>query len=265
MPWHIEKRKGKFCVIKETDNSTEKCHDTEAKAKAHLSALYANEASGGNPMTVEYASVQREFAQAQMQGRTLIGYASVFDYPIEAGHSSHPQTHFVKPGAFNRTLEKHPTPQVLLNHGQDPVVGQKPLGVPEVIRVDSHGLYVEVPLDKTSYNEDILVSLRSGALSAMSIMFKTEQDSYNDDRTERYIEQVRLFEFGPVTFPANQAAVASLHSLTDFAPTQAEEPSDEGQSALLEVRFSWKTRIESNEQTLAELAEQEERLKHVRT
>jgi HK97 family phage prohead protease len=169
-------------------------------------------------VTLEYASVQRELAQAGMKGRTLTGYASVFDYPIEAGTQSHPQTHFVKQGAFNRTLEKHPTPQVLLNHGQDPQVGQKPLGVPEVVKVDPRGLYVEVPLDKTSYNDDIIVSLASGALRGMSIMFETEQESYNEDRTERYIEQVRLYEFGPVTFPANEAATASLHSLRDFAP-----------------------------------------------
>jgi len=217
-------------------------------------------------MTIEYASFEREFAQAQMTGRTLVGYASVFDYPIEMGHPTHPQTHYVKGGAFNRTLEKDPVPQVLLNHGQDPQVGMKPLGVPEVMRVDAHGLYIEVPLDKTSYNDDILVSLRSGALRAMSVTFEAQQESWNDDRTERYIEQVRLFEFGPVTFPANQAAVASLHSLQDFAPTQAEEPSDGGHSALYEVNLSWTIKHrESLEQVLEELAEQEERMKNVGT
>lgn len=167
-------------------------------------------------MTLEYASIQRELAQAGMKGRTLTGYASVFNYPIDSGMFGHEETTFVKPGAFTRSLDKHPIPQVLLNHGQDPQVGLKPLGVPEVIKVDSRGLYVEVPLDHTSYNDDVIVSLRSGALRAMSIMFETEQDSFNDERTERYIEQVRLFEFGPVTFPANEAAIASLHSLEDF-------------------------------------------------
>jgi len=218
-------------------------------------------------MTIEYASFEREFAQAQMTGRTLVGYASVTDYPIEVGHATHPQTHFVKPGAFNRTLEKDPVPQVLLNHGQDPQVGMKPLGVPEVMRVDAHGLYVEVPLDKTSYNDDIIVSLRSGALRAMSITFEAQQESWNDDRTERYIEQVRLYEFGPVTFPANQAATASLHSLSDFAPNdQAEEPSDGGHGALYEVNLSWTLKAgEAYERYLAELAEIEERLKHVST
>jgi len=214
-------------------------------------------------VTIEYASVLRELAQAQMKGRTLVGYASVFNYPIEAGTSTHPQTHFVKPGAFTRSLEKNPMPQVLLNHGQDPQVGMKPLGVPEVIKVDARGLYVEVPLDPTSYNEDIKISLGSGALRGMSIMFEAEQESYNDDRTERYIEQVRLHEFGPVTFPANEAATASLHSLSDFAPNdQAEASSDGGHSALYKASLSWtvKTR-EAYERYLEDLAEQERRMK----
>jgi len=43
MPWHIEKREDKFCVIKDSDNSIEKCHGSESDAKDHLAALYASE------------------------------------------------------------------------------------------------------------------------------------------------------------------------------------------------------------------------------
>jgi HK97 family phage prohead protease len=43
VPWRIEKREGRFCVIKETDGSTEKCHDTREQALAHQRALYAAE------------------------------------------------------------------------------------------------------------------------------------------------------------------------------------------------------------------------------
>jgi hypothetical protein len=200
---------------------------------------------------MEYANVVTELAQASMAGRTLTGYASVFNYPIQ-GSGRHPQTTFVKPGAFTRTLDADPLPQVLLNHGQDPTVGQKPLGVPAVMRPDSRGLYVEVPLDHTSYNDDIIVSLGSGALRAMSIMFETKQESFSADRTERYIEQVQLFEFGPVTFPANDAATASLHSLTDYT----QPPSDRGPERALYEAWLRKGahRLEAEDDELAELA-----------
>jgi hypothetical protein len=42
-PWHIGKQDGKFCVIKDSDNSTMKCYDSEDEAKNYLAALYANE------------------------------------------------------------------------------------------------------------------------------------------------------------------------------------------------------------------------------
>lgn len=44
MPWSIKKRGGKFCVVKDDDNSTVKCHATRAEALAQQRALYASEA-----------------------------------------------------------------------------------------------------------------------------------------------------------------------------------------------------------------------------
>lgn len=43
MPWKIEERDGKFCVIKESDGSVVHCHDTREQALAQQRALYASE------------------------------------------------------------------------------------------------------------------------------------------------------------------------------------------------------------------------------
>jgi len=43
MPWRIEERKGKYCVIKKIDNSVEKCHAKRSDAEDHMAALYASE------------------------------------------------------------------------------------------------------------------------------------------------------------------------------------------------------------------------------
>ena len=48
MPWHISKRSGEFCVIKDADDEVETCHATKAEADAHLSALYASETDGAS-------------------------------------------------------------------------------------------------------------------------------------------------------------------------------------------------------------------------
>lgn len=43
MPWHIEKRDNEFCVIKDSDGSSEGCHSTRDAAEKQMSALYASE------------------------------------------------------------------------------------------------------------------------------------------------------------------------------------------------------------------------------
>ena len=167
---------------------------------------------------MEFASFSVELAQASVNaGRTLTGYASAFDYAIPGDATGQPgMTTYIRKGAFTKTLKER-QPQVLFNHGFDPQIGEKPLGVPSVMRQDDRGLYVEVPLDDTSYNADIIALLRSGALRAMSIAFEAVQDDYSRDGSERNIRQVRLYEFGPVTFPANEGAQAALHSAGGFA------------------------------------------------
>ena len=43
MPWKVEERNGRFCVIKLADGSTVHCHATMDEARAQVRALYANE------------------------------------------------------------------------------------------------------------------------------------------------------------------------------------------------------------------------------
>jgi HK97 family phage prohead protease len=163
----------------------------------------------------EFASFPLELAQMSTTGNTMKGYASVFNFPIESGRD---QKTFVKPGAFTKTLkENRPQIQVLVNHGMDPRFGLLPIGVPTVLQEDKKGLWAEVELHGGPDNDNIKAALASGSLRAQSIQFEVMQESFNDDRTERNIEQVRLYEFGPVTFPANEAATASLHSMAAMA------------------------------------------------
>jgi len=42
VPWDVEKRGDKWCVVKAADSSTVACHDSESSAEAQVRALYAN-------------------------------------------------------------------------------------------------------------------------------------------------------------------------------------------------------------------------------
>lgn len=43
MPWNIERREGRYCVIKQADGSSAGCHDSRTDAIKQQRALYANE------------------------------------------------------------------------------------------------------------------------------------------------------------------------------------------------------------------------------
>lgn len=43
MPWHLENRDGKFCVIKDDDGHNQGCHPTRGEAVKQMRALYAQE------------------------------------------------------------------------------------------------------------------------------------------------------------------------------------------------------------------------------
>ncbi|MGD9991374.1 HK97 family phage prohead protease [Pseudonocardia sp.] len=130
----------------------------------------------------------------------------------------------IAPGAFRKTLaEGRDLIKVLYDHGMDPQIGNKVLG-PHDSREDGDGAYYECPLFDTSYNRDLLPGLRAGVYGS-SFRFRVIRDEWNEEPgksdynpegiPERTIKEVRVFEFGPVTFPANPEATAGVRSGTD--------------------------------------------------
>lgn len=160
----------------------------------------------------------------QEDGNLLVGYAAVFNEDTEIDSWEGRFVERIAPGAFRKTLrERGDQVKVLFNHGMDPSIGDKPLGKPTVMKEDDRGLYVEVPLDDTSYNADIKALLRSGALDGMSFRMTVVNDDWDTPERknalpERTIKEIRLYEFGPVTFPAYKATEAGVraHGATAF-------------------------------------------------
>ncbi len=125
-------------------------------------------------------------------------------------------------GAFAKTMrEQGARTKVLFNHGGDYQIGDKVLGVPSDLREDEDAAVGDVPLLDTSYNRDLLPGLRAGAYGS-SFMFRVVKDAWDQEPEpsetnpegipERTITEVRLFEFGPVTWPANPSATAGMRS-----------------------------------------------------
>lgn len=133
----------------------------------------------------------------------------------------------IAPGAFARTLEERADRiKVLYDHGRDPSVGNKPLGVPVNLAEDDRGVRYDVEMFDAGYVNDLKPAIRAGALgSSFRFSVRAQGDSWdqparatdwNPDRLpERTITDADVFEFGPVTFPAYDGATAGMRSVTD--------------------------------------------------
>jgi len=235
MPWSVKKddrcpASEPWAVIKDADNSLEGCHMTEAEAQDQQAALYANEGRADRPPRdnlVRSVMPGVEFREEVDGERPLLhGHFAVFDQWTEIDSAF--EGHFMErlaPGAFSKSIAaKRDSIRVLFQHGQDPQIGNKPLGPIQELREDKIGAYYEVPLSDTSYNRDLIPLLRDGLLGAsfrFSVMKedfdrKASKSPYNPDGLpERTIWLVDLMEFGPVTFPAYAGASAGVRSDTD--------------------------------------------------
>lgn len=170
-------------------------------------------------------------------GRTMTGYAAMFDEPTTIDSWEGRFVEKIAKGAFRKSLQVL-EPKILFNHGMDPQIGDKPLGRATVLREDKRGLYVEVPLDDTSYNRDLIPLLRSGALDGMSFRFSVIRDEWAEPETKgglpvRTLKEVKLMELGPVTFPAYAATSAGVRSMAAFQ--QWSNATEEQRQAIAQI------------------------------
>ena len=166
---------------------------------------------------------------------TMRGHFSTFGDWYEV--DSLVEGHFLEsigPTAFDRTIaESRDQMKVLFDHGQDPSIGNKQLGSIADLRTDDIGPAFKVPLFDTSYNRDLAPGLEAGAYGT-SFRFRVIDDEWNhkpepsahnpEGIPERTITEARVYEFGPVTFPANPNATVSARSTTDTFYQRSRDP-----------------------------------------
>lgn len=155
--------------------------------------------------------------------RTLVGTPIVFDVWTEINGWEGRFKERIDAGAVTKTIEERGDKiKVLFNHGFDPQIGEKPLGKPSIQDIRDDALHVEVPLAATSYNDDITALLEADALDGMSFRFGVIADKWDNleaedgSMPERTITELRLYEYGPVTFPAYEATSVGVRSRSEY-------------------------------------------------
>ncbi|MFD8117088.1 phage major capsid protein [Streptomyces microflavus] len=169
-------------------------------------------------------------------GRTLEGYAAVFDTDTEINSWEGKFAERIAPGAFKKTIRER-KPVLQFDHGHDARTGSVPIGKIESLAEDDAGLYVSARLFDNPVVEPIRQAIEGGAISGMSFRFKVVRDTWSDgdgkeikDRSElldllydagergplqRTIKEVKLFEAGPVVFPAYPETSVGVRSLSE--------------------------------------------------
>jgi HK97 family phage prohead protease len=137
------------------------------------------------------------------------GYGSVFGV-VDSYND------IVDKGAFLDSLAKHGLPKLLLQHSSW-MVGGKYLEV----REDEHGLYVKGQLNlEVQAAKEAYALLKQGAISGLSIGYRTLEEEINRETGVTHLKRVRLYEVSLVTFPANESATISA---VKSAPATARE------------------------------------------
>jgi phage head maturation protease len=154
---------------------------------------------------------------------TLSGYFSAHDtwYEVDSMWEGKFLERTANGFAEETIAEDRDSMRVLFDHGFD-TIGNKVLGPIDVLESRSKGPYYEVPLFDTTYNRELLPGLKAGVYGA-SFRMRVTADEWDDEPKasrhnpngipERTITRAKVMEFGPVTFPANPKASASVRSV----------------------------------------------------
>lgn len=148
----------------------------------------------------------------------LTGYASVF-YRAQDPGTEYPLwddlVERIMPGAFDRALREDDV-RALFNHDPSIVLGRT-TSKTTVLTVDDTGLRYEIALPDTNQARDLAALIERGDITGSSFAFVTERATWveEENRSIRQIEAVRLYDVGPVTYPAYKATTTGVRSEHD--------------------------------------------------
>lgn len=150
--------------------------------------------------------------------KSIKGHAAVFNRDSTEMYGF---TERVAPGAFTRAIQEDDV-RGLFNHNPDYVLGRK---ASKTLRLaeDVVGLGFEIDLPDTQCARDLAVSIERRDITGCSFSFTTRADQwvYNDDGTAmRTLLDLRLYDVGPVTFPAYPDTDVAVRSMMEAIATE---------------------------------------------
>lgn len=149
------------------------------------------------------------------QSPKIVGYASVF-------YNGKPETEYrmyddlverIMPGAFDKTLKGADDVRALFNHNPDMILGRISAETLE-LRQDEVGLWYEIDPGDTTVAVDVMKHIRRSDVTGSSFGFEvTDQTFRTVDKVDiREIRGARVYDVGPVTFPAYEGTESQIRA-----------------------------------------------------
>lgn len=160
---------------------------------------------------------RRSAAAAELRagsGRTLSGYAAVWDAPARIGDAF---DEVVRRGAFAKSLASGAEVFLLAHHDFAQPLARRGNGSLQ-LREDHRGLAFEAALPETRAADDVLALARSGTLAGASFAFRVpDGGDHWPTRNKRELLRVDLIEVSAVAQPAYAATTISARAMARAA------------------------------------------------
>jgi HK97 family phage prohead protease len=131
---------------------------------------------------------------------TFEGYCAVFSNVDEVGD-------VLQPGSCTKTIQERFAKKEIKGLW----LHSEPLGMPLEMYADDKGVYVKAKVTDTTFGRECLEYMKDKVVDRMSIGYDSVKKQYEELQNGggfiRHLLEIKLYEFSPVLFPANPAAV----------------------------------------------------------
>jgi hypothetical protein len=154
-------------------------------------------------------------------GKKIVGYGAVFYDPANASGTEYQlgerMQERISPAAFDRAIAENHDARGLYNHDPSHLLGRTASGTMRLSR-DAKGLRYEIDLPDTQTGRDVAISIERGDLTGSSFAFVATRTTWSEEQRGdagimiRSIDDLDLYDTGPVTYPAYEATSTGLRS-----------------------------------------------------
>lgn len=184
----------------------------------------------------EFRAFSTIFTRTDGTGRSVEGYAAVFNSTTQIGGPGWGYKEVIEAGAFDEAIGRSDC-RALFNHEPDYLLARQSSGTLK-LSLDEKGLKYAFESPNTQCGNDILEMMARGDLKESSFAFTVaeqewleEKDANGDWTYTRKITKVDiLYDVSPVTYPAYADTTVAKRSLEDWqaANNNKQQPTTKG-------------------------------------